>query len=125
MSHYKRILSAAVLAVLSSAVDAVPCSVEARSLGMGNARVATADIATAPFANPGMLSYQPSREDFSLLVGAGAFLNDSDGLVDSIEQFQDAYDKAQAGNITEAERALSIVQSMDRDVIAPEATAAF
>ena len=125
MSHYKRILSAAVLTVLSSAVDAVPFSVEARSLGMGNARVATADIATAPFANPGMLSYQPSREDFSLLVGAGAFLNDSDGLVDSIEQFQDAYDNAQAGNLTEAARALSIVQSMDGDVIAPEATAAF
>ena len=125
MRHYKRILSAAVLAVLSSAVDAVPFSVEARSLGMGNARVATADIATAPFANPGMLSYQPSREDFSLLVGAGAFLNDSDGMVDNIEQFQDAYDNAQAGDLAEASRALSIVQSMDGDVIAPEATGAF
>ena len=125
MRHYKRILSAAVLAVLSSAADAVPFSVEARSLGMGNARVATADIATAPFANPGMLSYQPSREDFSLLVGAGAFLNDSDGMVDNIEQFQDAYDNAQAGDLAEASRALSIVQSMDGDVIAPEATGAF
>ena len=58
MKHYKRIFSAVVLTVLSTAVDAVPFSVEARSLGMGNARVATADIATAPFANPGMLSYQ-------------------------------------------------------------------
>ena len=72
MKHYKRILSVAVLAFISGSVHAVPFSVEARSLGMGNARVATADIATAPFANPGMLSFQPSRDDFSLLVGVGA-----------------------------------------------------
>ena len=124
MRHYKRILSAAVLAVLSSAADAVPFSVEARSLGMGNARVATADIATAPFANPGMLSYQPSREDFSLLIGAGALLNDSDGMVDSIDQFQEAYNNIPT-NPSEAIRAFDIVQSMDGDVIAPEATAAF
>ena len=50
MKHYKRILSVAVLAFISGSVHAVPFSVEARSLGMGNARVATADIATAPFA---------------------------------------------------------------------------
>lgn len=124
MRHYKRILSAAVFAVLSSAADAVPFSVEARSLGMGNARVATADIATAPFANPGMLSYQPSREDFSLLVGVGAFLSDSDGLVNKIEDFQNAYDNIPA-NPSEAIRAYDIVQSMDGDVLAPEATGAF
>ena len=94
MRHYKRILSAAVLAVLSASVHATPFSVEARSLGMGNVRVATADIATAPFANPGMLSFQPSREDFSLLIGVGAFLNDSDGLIDKIDEFQSAFDAA-------------------------------
>ena len=55
MRHYKRILSAAVLVVVSGSADAAS-SVEARSLGMGNVRVATADIATAPFANPGMLA---------------------------------------------------------------------
>ena len=64
MKYYKRILSAALLAFFSGSADAVPFSVEARSLGMGNVRVATADIATAPFANPGMLSFQPGRVDF-------------------------------------------------------------
>ena len=126
MRHYKRILSAAVLAVLSASVHATPFSVEARSLGMGNVRVATADIATAPFANPGMLSFQPSREDFSLLIGVGAFLNDSDGLIDKIDEFQSAFDAAQSGgNPSEAFRALDIAQSMDGDVIAPETTLAF
>ncbi len=125
MNHYKRILSAALLAVLSGSVDAVPFSVEARSLGMGNVRVATADIATAPFANPGMLSFQPSREDFSLLLGAGLFLNDNDGLVDKIDDFQAAYNRGQAGDPAEALRALGIAQSMLGDVIVPETTLAF
>jgi len=125
MTHYKRILSTAFLAVLSGSVDAVPFSVEARSLGMGNARVATADIATAPFANPGMLSFQPSREDFSLLIGVGAFLSDNDGVVDKIDAFQSAYNSFQAGNINDGLTAVSIAQSLDGDVIAPELTAAF
>lgn len=125
MNHYKRILSAALLAVLSGSVDALPFSVEARSLGMGNVRVATADIATAPFANPAMLSFQPSREDFSLLLGVGAFLNDNGGLVDKIDEFQDAYSRGQAGDPNEALRALGIAQSMLGDVIVPETTLAF
>ena len=124
MMHYKRILSLAALAFCWSSADAIPFSVEARSLGMGNVRVATADIATAPFANPGMLSFQPSRDDFSLLIGLGAFLNDSDGLVDKIDEFQDAYNRGQAGDPAEALRAVSIAQSMLGDVIAPETTLA-
>jgi hypothetical protein len=125
MKYYKIILSAALLAFFSGTADAVPFSVEARSLGMGNVRVATADIATAPFANPGMLSFQPSREDFSLLLGIGAFLNDGDGLVDKIDEFQSAYDAGQAGNPGEALRALDLARSMLGDVIAPETTLAF
>ena len=65
MNNYKRILSVALLAVLSGSVAAVPFSFESRSLGMGNVRVSTADIANAQFSNPGMLSFQTSREDFS------------------------------------------------------------
>ena len=128
MKYYKRILSAALLAFFSGSADAVPFSVEARSLGMGNVRVATADIATAPFANPGMLSFQPSREDFSILIGLGAFLSDNDGVVDKIDAFQSAYNSFQAdpvGNISQGVDAVSIAQSLDGDIIAPEMTAAF
>jgi hypothetical protein len=119
MKHYKRILSAAALVFLSASVNAEPFTVEARSLGMGNAKVATANIATAPFANPGMLSFQPSREDFSLLLGAGAFLNDNDGLVDKIDEFQSAYDSGDLAN------SLSIAQSMLGDIVVPETTLIF
>jgi hypothetical protein len=122
MKHYKRILSAVVLTVVSASADAAS-SVEARSLGMGNVRVATADIATAPFANPGMLAYQSSREDFSLLIGVGAFVNDNDDLVSKIDDFQTAYANGQAGDVNEALRALDLAQSMLGDVISPDVTA--
>lgn len=128
MEHHKRILSAALLLVLSAPVLAVPFAFEARSLGMGNVRVATANIATAPFANPGMLSYQPSRDDFSLLIGIGGFLSDNDGVIDKIDSFQSAYNNFQAdpvANASEGVRAVSIAQSLDGDVVAPELTAAF
>jgi hypothetical protein len=92
---------------------------------MGNVRVATADIATAPFANPGMLSFQPSREDFSLLLGVGAYLNDGDGLVDKIDDFQTAYTNGEAGDPDEALRAIDLAQSMLGGVIAPDATLVF
>ena len=63
------ILSGAILASIASSsfVQAAPFALEARSLGMGNASVAMADIATAALANPAMLSYQQAKEDFSLL----------------------------------------------------------
>jgi hypothetical protein len=125
MTYYKRILLAALLVVVSGPLNASNFSVEARSLGMGNVRVATADIATAPFANPGMLSFQRSREDFALLVGLGAFLNDNDNIVDKIDDFQTAYNNGQAGDPGEALRALDIAQSMLGDVIAPETTLLF
>lgn len=125
MHYYKRILSAALVAIISGPANASIFSVEARSLGMGNVRVATADIATAAFANPGMLSFQPSRDDFALIVGLGAFLNDNDNMVDRIDEFQSAYTNGEAGDINQAQRALDIAQSLLGDVIAPETTLMF
>ncbi len=64
-------------------------AVEARSLAMGNASVATADIATAALANPAMLAQQKAEDDFALLLpSVGVFIDDSDGLIDLVDQFQ-------------------------------------
>lgn len=76
-----------------------------RFVGMGNIGVATADIATAPFANPAMLSFQKGDDDFSLLIGVGGFLCDSDGMIDDIDRFQTskaAYDAAVAVSVPDA-----------------------
>ena len=84
------ILSSIILASVASSsfVQAAPFGLEARSVGMGNVSVATADIATAALANPAMLSYQQADEDFSLLLGGGVFIDDNDNMIDSIDDFQ-------------------------------------
>ncbi|MDH5386926.1 MAG: conjugal transfer protein TraF [Gammaproteobacteria bacterium] len=105
---------AAALAVVSQSVLAASFAYEARSLGMGNIGVATADIATAPFANPAMLSFQKDDDDFSLLVGLGGYFNDNDGMIENIDRFQ----SAESANDTNT--MLWEAQQLDGKVIAPE-----
>lgn len=90
MKIIKNGLYAVALMLGSQSTMATPFAYEARSLGMGNIAVATADIATAPFANPAMLSFQKSDDDFSLLLGIGGFFSDNDGMIDNIDRFQEA-----------------------------------
>jgi hypothetical protein len=126
--YYKKFLLLSVVVAFNQPVHTASLSVEARSLGMGNVQVATADIATAPFANPGMLALMTTHEDFSLLLGVGGFFSDTDGAVDKIDNFQAAYDSFEAdpvGNVGEGQRAVDIAQSLDRDIIAPQASALF
>jgi len=105
---------ATALTVISQSVIAAPFAYEARSLGMGNIGVATADIATAPFANPAMLSFQKSDDDFSLLLGMGGFFSDNDGMIENIDRFQAA---EAVGDTTTM---LWEAQQLDGKVISPE-----
>ena len=91
-----RILSAAALTVFSHAAYSVPFTFEARSLGMGGVAVATADLATAAWANPAMLTNQHTSDDFSLLIGVGAFGRDPEDLLTDIQDFQDTDDRRAA-----------------------------
>ena len=96
MNLKNKILSIVVLAVFSQAIYAIPFTFEGRSLGMGGVSVATADLATAAWANPAMLTNQRPDDDFSLLIGVGAFLRDNDDLLTDIDDFQAADDRLQA-----------------------------
>jgi len=91
-----KILTVIALSICSQATSAIPFSFEARSLGMGGVSVATADLATAAWANPAMLTNQRPDDDFSLLVGIGAFVRDDDDLLADIDSFQAADDRLQA-----------------------------
>ncbi|MDT8451295.1 MAG: conjugal transfer protein TraF [Gammaproteobacteria bacterium] len=115
MKEVKIGFCAVALAAASHSVMAAPFAHEARSLGMGNVGIATADIATAPFANPAMLSFQKVDDDFSLLLTAGAFFSDNDGVIDDIDAFQESADDFEK---------LAIAQGLDGKVIAPELSGA-
>jgi len=93
--NYK-ILSIVALSVLSQTAQAIPFAFEGRSLGMGGVSVATADLATAAWANPAMLTNQRPDDDFSLLIGVGAFVRDDDELRTDIDNFQAADARLQA-----------------------------
>jgi len=90
MRIQNKILSVVALSVCSQAALSIPFTFEGRSLAMGGTSVATADLATAAWANPAMLTNQRPSDDFSLLVGVGAFVRDDDDLLTDIDAFQAA-----------------------------------
>jgi len=118
------------LSFLSQSLHAVPFSFDGRSLGMGGVSVATADLATASWANPAMLTNQRPGDDFSLLIGVGAFLRDDEDLISDIDDFQAADDRrnaaVNAGDATGALQATTdmavIVSGIDGKILAPEIT---
>lgn len=100
MKIQSKILSAVVLSICSHAAFSIPFTFEGRSLGMGGASVATADLATAAWANPAMLTRQRPNDDFSLLIGVGAFVRDDDDLISDIDDFQAADSRRKTAQAT-------------------------
>jgi hypothetical protein len=131
MCRSYKLLAVIVLSALSQTAQAIPFTFEARSLGMGGVGVATANLATAAWANPAMLTNQPMGSDWSLLIGVGAFVRDDDDLIGDVEGFQAADERREdandAGDILGEARAAvemrKILGGIDSKVIAPEVTA--
>ncbi len=131
MKLTRKILPIITLSVVTQAAYAIPFSFEGRSLGMGGVSVATADLASAAWANPAMLTNQRVDDHFSLLIGVGAFVRDNDDLVSDIDDFQAAENRRRiaqaAGNMPGEKQALAdmslIISGIDGKVIAPEVTA--
>ncbi|MBE9568747.1 MAG: conjugal transfer protein TraF [Proteobacteria bacterium] len=130
MKLKNKILTAVTLSVLSQSVQAIPFTFEGRSLAMGGVSVATADLATAAWANPAMLTNQRPDDDFSLLIGVGAFVRDDDDLLTDIDDFQAASDRLQAakaasdaeGVISASNDMLNVVKGLDGKDMAVDAT---
>lgn len=130
MKLNKKILVTMVLSIFSQFSYAIPFSFEGRSLGMGGVNVATANLATAAWANPAMLTNQQTSDDFALLIGVGAYLRDNDDLVTDIDDYQAADDRRQSaidtGDVTGEAQALvdmsAIISGIDGKVLSPELT---
>ena len=130
MRGFHKFIAVIVLSAFAQAVQAFPFTFEARSLGMGGVAVATADLATAAWANPAMLTNQPVEDDWSLLIGLGAFLRDDDDLESDINDFQDADERREeavdaidpAGVLRATLEMRKILGGIDSKIIAVEAT---
>jgi hypothetical protein len=132
MLRIPAVLTVISLFAFSQTSYAVPFTFEARSLGMGGVGTASADLATAAWANPAMLTNQPVEDDWALLIGFGAFARDDDDLIDDIDDFQDAdddyEDAVDNGDLLGAAKAISemysVINGIEDKIIAPEATVA-
>lgn len=107
-----KILSIIAFSVLSQTAQAIPFTFEGRSLGMGGVSAATADLATAAWANPAMLTNQRPSDDFSLLLGVGAFVRDDDDLRTDIDNYQAADARFQAAADPADPEAVQALQDM-------------
>ena len=121
------------LLFVSQSASAIPFSFDARTLGMGGVGVATADLGAASWANPAMMTRHGMHDEFSVLVGAGAFIRDDDDLIGDIEDYQDADDRRKdaldSGDNVALARALTdmraAIRNTDDKVLAPELTLLF
>jgi hypothetical protein len=119
MNYIIKSALAVLLTLVAQLAQAVPFGSEARSLAMGNASVAVADIAAAPFTNPAMLAQQRSDDDFALLLPAvGVYLDDGDGVIDLI----DAYQAAESAGDQNAQ--VAAAQALFDKTISPQAALA-
>jgi hypothetical protein len=89
-----RLLALAVGCVCTSnVVYSATFSIDARSMGMGNTGVVSADFLTAPFHNPALGAGYRAEDDFGLLIPAiGATLHDADEGLATIDDAQEHYD---------------------------------
>ncbi len=87
------LLAAGALTVTSTASFAAPYVADARSQGMGNTGVVSADFLTAPLHNPALGAIYKDNDDFGLLLPAiGINAHDKDESLSQIEDMEPIYD---------------------------------
>ncbi|MDF2152545.1 conjugal transfer protein TraF [Vibrio sp. CAU 1672] len=111
-----------IFAALSAHTLAAPYVADARSHGMGNTGVVSADYLTAPLHNPALGALYRENDDVGLLLPAlGANLHDKDEALNTVEDAQDLFDSVQgiptSSDIAEMERLLNKLDNSDPVVV--------
>lgn len=84
------------LTLLSLPSFAAPYAADARSHGMGNTGVVSADYLTAPLHNPALGALYRENDDIGLLIPAfGVNIHDEDDALSTVDDVQDLYDSIQ------------------------------
>ncbi|USD67606.1 conjugal transfer protein TraF [Vibrio sp. SCSIO 43136] len=93
MFYKKSLLATAVVAsAMATTAVAAPYVADARSNGMGNTGVVSADFLTSAFHNPALGALYRSNDDVGILIPAvGVNVRDSDDSIKTIEDSQDLY----------------------------------
>lgn len=87
---------------------------DARSNGMGNTGVVSADFVTAPFHNPALGALYRDTDDFGLVLPAiGAQIDDSDDMLSSVEDIHDVWDSI-GNNAPSSEQEAELDRLLDK-----------
>ncbi|EGR0266473.1 conjugal transfer protein TraF [Vibrio alginolyticus] len=88
--------AAGALFILSPHAFSAPYAADARSHGMGNTGVVSADYLTAPLHNPALGALYRENDDIGLLIPAvGVNIHDEDEALSAVDEAQDLYDSIQ------------------------------
>lgn len=87
--------------------------------GMSGAAYATGNYSEGVLLNPSLgASYDPEKDDFALLIGAGALVSDKDDLIDQADDLVDLFDEIENSQVLTNSQATELkkrLQDIDGD----------
>lgn len=112
------LIAAGVLSVISASSIAAPYVADARSQGMGNTGVVSADYLTAPLHNPALGAMYKENDDVGILLPAfGANLNDQDDSLSLIDDMEDTYNNLESSiDQLDEDRAVSNARTLQSNL---------
>lgn len=112
----KALLSAA---MLSASLPSLAAELHGSMSGMSGAAYATGNYSEGVLLNPSLgANYNPEKDDFALLLSAGALLSDQDDFIDQADELVDLFDRIEASETlttSQANELKSRLQDIDGD----------
>lgn len=110
----KKLLLGAAISLASIQVSAVPFQVlDARTMSMGGAGVASAPLSSAAVYNPALLSTTRDDDHFSLNLRAGFYAGDEDEIIEATDDFDPEAKTDQLNDLLDENIAGSIPNNLD------------
>ncbi|MCK6263871.1 conjugal transfer protein TraF [Vibrio sp. ZSDE26] len=114
MKQLTKISVAFGLSLLTTHSLAATSVADARSNGMGNTGVSTADYLLAPFHNPALVAVHRDNDRFGVLFpGVGANVRDTDNTIDEIDDLQDTIQNYENGDVSAIETLNSQLDALE------------
>lgn len=88
------------VALVSASLPAVADQFHGSLSGVSGAAYSTGNYSEGVLLNPSLgAAYNPDKDDFALLLGAGALYNDKDDLIDQADELVDLFDELENATI--------------------------
>ena len=101
------------IALLSVSLPALAAEYHGSFSGMSGAAYATGNYSEGVLLNPSLgASYNPEKDDFALLISAGALASDQDDLIDQADELVDLFDEIEFSQTLSADQAIELKERL-------------